>query len=240
MKALALDDSLSETHTAYALALQHDWEWQEADKEFRRSIELNPNYMEVRNFYAHHLHWLGRVDEALALAQESEKLDPISAMMATNVGSSFRWARRYDDAIASGQRAIELEPTYAPAHGDLGGAYDLKGMYPEAIAELDKAIELFGRTPVYLGSLGHAYAVSGRRTQALQVIEELQQPSMLKLQPEVYIALVYAGLREKDSAFRWLEVAYKEHSGTEIGELRDPFFDPLRSDTHYKRAPLLE
>ena len=147
LKALALDETLSETHAAYALALDRDWKWQEADKQFRHSIELNPNYMDVRTFYVNYLRWMGRMDEALTLARESEKLDPISPMAVTTVSGSFLYAQRCDDAIAQCQRAIELEPTFANGHLDLGRVYDLKGMFPQAIGELDEAIGLFGRTP---------------------------------------------------------------------------------------------
>jgi len=232
-RALALDESLSEAHAAMALVLDANWQWQKADYEFKQAIELSPNYTDIRTFYVNYLLIMGRVDEAIALAQGSEKLDPISAMAAATLGTALTYARRYDDAIVENMRAIELDPTFPIGHLNLGRAYELRGMLPQSIAELEKAAETFGRTPLFLGFLGHSYAVSGRRTAALKVVSELEKPSMRKLHPAFHIGLIYSGLGDKDSAFKWFELAYREHLGATMAYLQDPIFDPVRSDPRF-------
>ena len=233
LKAISLDDSFSEAHVDAAWVAQQAWRWDEADREFARAIELNPNYAYGRSAYSYYLSSMGRFDEAIEQARRAESLDPLSPLFSNGVGSRLYWARRYDEAIAQCQKALELEPNFATANYDLARAYEQKGMLPQAIAEAERAVQLFGRTPLFLGALGHAYAISGRRTEALNIVQELLRPPLQRLGPQMSLATIYTGLGNKDQAFEQLEMAYREHSAWLVLIYMDPVFDPLRRDPRF-------
>ena len=234
-KALALDDSLAEAHTSLAfVTLYYDRDWAKAEREFRRAIELNPNYANGRHWYAEFLSLVGRHTEAIAESERARELDPLSNIINTWVGSRYFFARQYDKAIEQYRNAVEMDPGFVPVHLVLGNALEQKRMYQEAITELEKAVSLSGGSPVYIASLAHAYGVAGRRGQAEKLFEELRKLSKQRYVSSYDLALASLGIGETDQAFTLLARAVEERSPRAAFLGVDPRFDGLRSDARFK------
>jgi TolB-like protein/DNA-binding winged helix-turn-helix (wHTH) protein/Flp pilus assembly protein TadD len=233
-KALELDDELAEAHTAMGTVKHfYDWDWQGAERDFRRAIEINPGNADAHQIYSFYLSAMGRFDEALAEIKHAQELDPLSLEKITGSGDILRYQRQYDQAIEKYQKALEMEPNSGFAHWAIGNAYVNKGMYKEAIAEYQKAIPLSGDSPDEPASLGYVYALSGRRQEALQIIDDLKQQSKRSYISPTLIAIVYTGLGEKEQAFEWLDKAYNGQDSNLVYLKVDPMFDNLRSDPRY-------
>jgi len=236
MKALELDNTLVEAHTTLARVLYvYDWDWSAAEKEFKRAIELNPRYAPAHQWYGDYLNETGRHREADAEGKRAQELEPLSLITNFHVALAFYWARNYDQAIDQFQKTLELDPSFPPALVILPAAYEQKGMLEEAIAGFQRGITLTKGPEKILAmaGLGHVYAVSGRKTEARKILGELQRLSEHSYVPANDVALVYAGLGERDEAFAWLDKAYEEHSFN-MGHLTvEPRFDPLRSDLRF-------
>src|SRR5438477_1649082 len=231
LKALEIDDTLAEAHTSLAYAKSAlEWDWQSADAEFRRAIEINPNYLTAHHWYAYHLVAMGRLDEAAAEIRRAQEIDPTSLIINTDLGHILYFGRRYDEAIAHYREVLEMDPNFRVAHWRLGEAYERKGLYTESLAELRKALELADDLAV--SWLGHAYAVSGRKGEALKIIAQLKRRP--KVDYAYYVALIYAGLGEKDQAFQWLQKAFEAHDGAMAVIQAEPMLDDLRSDPRYR------
>jgi tetratricopeptide (TPR) repeat protein len=231
IKALELDDTLSEAHTSLASLGMFDWDWQSAGQEFRRAIELNPGYATAHQWYAWHLNLVGRQSEAIAEMGKAESLDPLSLIISADMADVLFVARLYDESIQQSRKTLEMDPNFAVAHFELGQAYLQKRMYSEAIAELQRATELSGGSPTCTSNLAYAYAISGRRNEALRILHDLTGQSN-NFSHAAEIALIYAGLGEKDKAMAWLEKAYSERFNPSI--LLRPAFDALRSDSRFQ------
>jgi TolB-like protein/DNA-binding winged helix-turn-helix (wHTH) protein/Flp pilus assembly protein TadD len=235
MKALALDDSLAEAHASLAfVTLYYDRDWADAEREFRRAIELNPNYANGRHWYAEFLSLVGRHAEAIAEAERARELDPLSNIINTWVGSRYFFARQYDKAIEQYRNAAEMDPGFVPVHLVLGHALEQKHMYQEAIAELEKAVNLSGGSPVYMASLAHAYGVAGRQSQAKKLFNDLRNLSKQRYVSSYDLALASLGIGETDQAFTLLARAVEERSPRAAFLGVDPRFDGLRSDARFK------
>ena len=237
LKALAMDDTLAEAHTALAFVkTNYDWDFSTAEREFKRAIELNPGYPRAHSLYAAYLGGHGRFDEALAEIKRALELDPLSLYDNTNLGWYLHKARRYDEAISQFQMTLEMDPNLLQAHLWVGQVYESKEMYGEAIAEFQKAIGLDGGSPPSLAALAHAYAVSGKRGQALSLLSRLKE---LELSKQEYVsaydlAVIHTGLGDKDQAFKSLERAYEQRDGWMAFWLKtDPRLDPLRADQRF-------
>jgi len=234
-KALALDDSLAEAHTSLAfVTLYYDRDWADAEREFRRAIELNPNYANGHHWYAEFLSLVGRHAEAIAESERARELDPLSNIINTWVGSRYFFARQYDKAIEQYRNAVEMDPGFVPAHLVLGQALEQKHMYQEAIAELEKAVSLSGGSPVYMASLAHAYGVAGRQSQAKKLFDDLRNLSKQRYVSSYDLALASLGIGETDQAFTLLARAVEERSPRAAFLGVDPRFDGLRSDARFK------
>ena len=235
MKALALDDSLAEAHTSLAfVTLYYDRDWADAEREFRRAIELNPNYANGHHWYAEFLSLVGRHAEAIAESERARELDPLSNIINTWVGSRYFFARQYDKAIEQYRNAVEMDPGFVPVHLVLGHALEQKHMYQEAIAELEKAVSLSGGSPVYMASLAHAYGVAGRQSQAKKLFDDLRNLSKQRYVSSYDLALASLGIGETDQAFTLLARAVEERSPRAAFLGVDPRFDGLRSDARFK------
>jgi len=236
MKALELDNTLVEAHATLARVLYvYDWDWSAAEKEFKRAIELNPRYAPAHQWYGDYLNETGRHREADAEGKRAQELEPLSLITNFHVALAFYWARNYDQAIDQFQKTLELDPNFPPALVILPAAYEQKGMLEEAIAGFQRAITLTkgAEKIMAMAGLGHVYAVSGRKTEARKILVELQRLSEHSYVPASDVALVYAGLGEREKAFAWLDKAYEEHSFN-MGHLTvEPRFDPLRSDPRF-------
>ena len=178
IKALELDDTLGEAHTSLAYSLiNYDWDWQSAEKEYQRAIQLNPNYATAHQWYAECLSMLGRHIEAIAEIKRAQQLDPLSLIINQGVGGKYLYARRYDEAMAQFQRTVELYPNFPPTRQRLGWCYLQKRLYDEAITEMQRAVEVSGNSTQMIAALGYAYAIAGRRDAAQGIIAELERRS---------------------------------------------------------------
>jgi TolB-like protein/Tfp pilus assembly protein PilF len=229
--ALRLDDTLAEAHAALGhVKVQYEYDWAGAEREYRRAIELNPNYANARHWYALYLSGQGRHDEALAEIRRAQELEPFSLFIHANVGVILCGARRYDEAIGHLTRVLEMNQDFYHARGILGFAYLQKGMHDEAIAEFEK---MPATGPGGFRDLGRAYALAGRRDDALKEIEKLRELSKQRYVAPHSLALIYAGLGDKDHALEWLEKAYEDRSTRLVWIKVDPGLDDLRPEPRF-------
>ena len=234
-KALQLDDGLAEAHASFAyINMVYDWNWASAEKEFKRAIEINPNYAGAHEWYAEFLAAQGRESEALSEMKRARDADPLLVLMHAAVAEALYYSRRYDDVISQCQQTLELDPDYPIAHFHLGRAYMAKNMYPQAIAEYQKAQATLGETPAIVMAIGYANAKSGNRAAARKALEELRAQSKRRYVPALYFGAIYIGLGDLDAGMSWLEKAYQEHSDYLIYLNVDPMADPLRSNPRFQ------
>jgi tetratricopeptide (TPR) repeat protein len=232
-KGLGIDETLAEAHTSLAHAHLHEFNWPRAEAEFKRAIELNPNYPAAHFYYANYLVARERFDEAIAEAQRAQALDPVSLPAGSNTASVLYHARLYDLAIEQSLKVLDMDRNFARAHEDLGQAYEQKGKYEQAIRAFRKAVANTGRSPRYLMSLAYAYAVSGNRKEASKLFEELRKIAGKKYVSAYAFATVCVGLGDKDGAFAWLRKACEEYSGALPFLKVNPRFVGLRSDSRF-------
>jgi len=236
MKALELDDTLAEAHTSLGRVLAvYDWDWTNAEKEYKRAIELNPRYATAHQWYGGWFQVMGHPNEAIAERKLSQELDPLSPIVNFELGLAFYYARDYDQAIEQFHKTLELDQNFPPVQQFLPAAYEQKEMNGEAIAGFKKAIPLVGGGEWSLtrSGLGHIYAVLGKKSEALEVLDELRHHSAQEYVPATSVALVYTGLGDKDQAFVWLEKAYEERSFQLQWLKVEPRWDSLRSDPRF-------
>jgi tetratricopeptide (TPR) repeat protein len=234
-KALALDDTLDEAHTAVGWSrLFYNRDWRGAQEEFRRAVELNPNSAVAHQGYAAYFLAMGDIDLALAEISRAQKLDPVSLNVKTDIAWILLCARRTDEAIAQLRQVREMDPGFPLAHFYFANAYMQKALFEQAIAEADSAVKLFQADARPRGLLGHAYAVAGRKIEAEQVLAELQKMGRRDYVSPYNIALIYAALGDKDRAFEWLEKAYSDRFWMMSFLKVDPRWDRLRSDARFQ------
>ena len=234
-KALAIDESDARAHLTLAiLAHWYEWKWAAAENEFKRTLELSPNDSEAFSFYAWFLAPMGRNDEALAEARRARQADPLSSLSSFGTGAVLLFARQWDPAIEQLRRAIEVDPNYWFSHCFLGRAYEQKRKFPEAIAEFQRALEIEKDNSEIWSALGNAYAVSGKTAEAQKVLDHLKELSAHGWVAPYNVAVIYAGLGDKDQAFALLEQAYKDRSYYMATYLAtDERLDNLRSDPRF-------
>lgn len=225
-----MDGTLAEPHAALGLALTHNWEWSSAETEFKRAIELKPDYPTAYHWYATLLSSQGRHSEALAAIKKGRELDPLSPIMQVNVGLVFHRARQYEQAIEELRKGLELDPNFPQARAALSAVYLMKGMFAEAIAEAEKALALSRGESEIVSLVACSYARVGRRADAEKLLNKVKRN---KYVPPVYVALIYEFLGDKEQAFAWLETACDEHAHDTIVLGVDAAFDGLRSDPRF-------
>lgn len=234
VKALRLDPNLAEAHIAMGwVKLRYEWNWAAAEQEYRQAIALDPKEDAARLLHAFSLNAQGRFDEAQGEMQRASESHPLDQANLWGLGLSFHLAGQYEPAIEQFRRAIGVEPMSPWAHLPLGWAYEQQGKFAEAIAEFRLASQINDSSQV-LGALGHVYAVSGQRDEAQKITAELQDAAKRKYVSPYDIAIIYAGLGDKEQALIWLEKAYEDRSGTLAFFLNvDPRFNGLRSDSRF-------
>jgi DNA-binding winged helix-turn-helix (wHTH) protein/TolB-like protein/Tfp pilus assembly protein PilF len=232
-RAIELDDRLAEAHTALAyVKFYYDWDWAGADAEFKRALELNPNYATAHQWYAEYLASMARPDEALSEREKAKALDPLSPIITSELGLSYIETRQYDRAVEEFRTAVNLFPDFSPAHSNLCLALELEGRYDEAMVECQKAMALANNNKL-LTELAIIYARSGRRTEAQRTLDEMIRESKERYFQPSYIARVYLALNDQEKAFEWLEKAYRERDWALTGLKRYPVFDGFRSDPRF-------
>jgi len=234
LKAIALDDQLAAAHATLAYYKGAvEWNWVEAENEFEKSIALDPTYPTARHWHAYNLASLGRIDDAIAEIRKARELDPLSIIISTDVGHILYLAQRYDEAIAQYFTALQMNPDFRVARWRLGEAYVQIHRYDEAVTELQKAISLeSGRTSALELWIAHAAAVNGHKQDALKTLSRRQVDA--EARGHTYaIALVYAGLGDKDSTFAWLEKAFQLRDGNLALIKVEPMLKGVRNDPRY-------
>ena len=235
MSALHLDPDLGEAHTPLAAALWlHDWQWQGARTEFKRSLELNPTYPTANHYYAECLMTMGRHEEAIARIKNSQELDPLSLIINVAIGWTFYMGRQYDKAIEHLLRTVELDPNYPMTYWILGLLYRTTGRYELAVTAGEKSVTTSGGSPLMRAALAHTYGKSGREKEARQVLDDLTELAKHKYVAPHFFAGIHIGLGENDRAIEYLEKSWEEHCHWLIYLHLDPSVDDLRSDLRFQ------
>ena len=233
-KALEIDGNLAEAHTSLAIVhLLHDWDLAASEREFKRALELDPDYTTAHHWYSHCLLPLGRTGESLAESRRALELEPLHLVINIHLGWHYLYARQYDEAIDQYRRTLELDPAFPQAKRYAAWAFLQKGRHAEAIADLQDVLSAVGRTPEVEAELGHALAVSGRPAEARAVLGVLTQLSSSRYVSPYSVALVHAGLGDRDQALAWLDKAYAERSDYMPYLQLEPMLDSLRSDPRF-------
>jgi TolB-like protein/DNA-binding winged helix-turn-helix (wHTH) protein/Flp pilus assembly protein TadD len=234
LQALNIDYGLAEAHNSLAgIKSVLDWDWAGAENEYRKAIELNPNYPTAFHWYATQLMVMGRLDESLTQIKRAQQLDPLSLGINKDFAVILLSARRYDEALEQCRKTLEIDPTFLVMSTYIAQAYELKQMYPEAIAELQRAYALMPHDSEISYGLALAYAGAGMRDEAQAVLDRMSQPSSQSQFLPREAALLHARFGENDKAFEVLEQAYANHYFAVTQLNIDPRFDPLRSDPRY-------
>ena len=236
LKALALDNTLAEAHASLAhILMNYDWNWSAAEKEFKRSIELKPDYAQAHQWYAIHcLTATGRLEEAVQEMKKALELEPASLVMNTFMGATLYYAGHYDKAIDQCRRAIQMDPNFAAAHWHLGLAYQQKHDLDAATEEFKKAISLSGGSPLMRAALGGAYAASQKKDEANEMLDELNELAKRQYVSAYEVAKIYVALGNDDQAFQLLAKAYAEHAFHLAYLNVCPQFKSVRSDPRFQ------
>jgi len=233
LKALEKDNTLGEAHGYLAVAcLHYDLDWTEAEKEFKRALELNPSLAMIHHLYAHILIALDRMEESMAEIKLASELDPFTNHSCS--GWHCFGTADYDEAIELARKGLQMSPNFAWSWVTLGWAYEQKFMIKEAIVEFQNALDHWKDNSIPLAALGHAYGISGKKKEAQEILEKLLAMSKRKYVSAYDIAAVYVGLGEKNQAFEWLSKALEERSGFLVYIKCDRRFDGLRSDPRFE------
>ena len=231
LRALEIDGQLAEAHTILGwIKLWYEWNWEGAGREFRRALEINPNYPVARMGYAHLLSDLGRHQEALDEVDRALRLDPLSSFAGTLKGHFLFHARRYPQAIDQLHRTLEIEPNFWVGQITLGKNYERAGRYEEALEAFRKAGEFSGGNSETISLSGFTYAMSGRRGEADRMLRELEAMSEQRYVPPYNVALVYHGLGDSGEALKLLEKAYQERDVHMVFLGVDPKWDALHDN----------
>ena len=215
--------------------LHSDWDFAGAEQEFRQALELNPSDADVRHDYAHYLMAIGRMAESEAESKRAVELDPVG----DGLNSCLCWhsfaARDYDQSVRLAEKFLKSRPDDSWELTILGWTYEQKRMPEQAIAQFKKAVAATEGDSFFLAALGHAYALAGRRGDAEQVLHTLFERAKKSYVSPFDVALIYAALGEKDTAFTWLDKAVAERSTFLVYSKWEPRLDPLRSDPRFQQ-----
>jgi TolB-like protein/DNA-binding winged helix-turn-helix (wHTH) protein/Tfp pilus assembly protein PilF len=236
LKALEFDPDLSEAHCALAEVLNdYEWNWAQAEQEYKRAIELDPNNANAHHWYAMSLIWNGRTGDAIAEIERARQLDPAGVRINANVGLIYLWTRQYDRAMAQAQKTSELEPNESTSILILAQVNLKKGNHQTAISQLKTLASLPGIPKARgLAWLAWGYALAGQKDEARAILGRLKRLSPQEYCPPTSMAMVYSALGEKDEAFAWLDRALREHDGIQLLSIKvNLYFDPLRSDPRF-------
>ncbi|PYS61940.1 MAG: hypothetical protein DMF74_14870, partial [Acidobacteria bacterium] len=234
-RAVEIDDRLAEAHAVLGFTIfWYDWNWKEAENQFKRALELDPNSADTHWFYATFLSSTGRNSEALNDVKRARELDPLNLIISAGEGQFLIHAGRADEALASLQKTTELDPNFWFAHMLASDAYTEKGMFTEAVAEARKATEFSGANSHSLASLGYALGRSGKQAEARSLLDGLLKLSTERHVSPHNIALIYNGLGERDKALAWLERAFEQRDPRMVFLKVYPKWNNLRADPRFQ------
>jgi len=233
-RALELDNTLAEAHTSLASILNTDWEWTEAEREFKEALRLNPNYPTAHHWYSIHLMTMGHLDEAIKEAKAAQELDPLSPQIHAYAGILHFCARHYDSAFEEFDRSLELDPNSVAAHEYRCYVYLLKSMFEEALTEMQLVLQFFHMSTANVRAFtGAVYATAGRIEEAKRIIRECEEKSAHEYVDPKWLVWAHSRLGNKDRAFGWLEKAFEAHRFTPFEVKLDPRFDGITSDPRF-------
>jgi tetratricopeptide (TPR) repeat protein len=234
-KALEIDPSLADAHAALAtIFAAYDWNWIEAEREFKRAIELNPNVADIH--YRYGLIYLipaGRMDEAIREIKRALELEPLSIAMNANLAGAYMYARQNELALAQARKTFDLEPGHITARVWLANVYESLGMYSEAIALSEESLKSHLSDQYFLLYAGYAYAKTGRREKTEDAIKKLRDLEKTEPVDPYIFAVLYVGLGDKDKAFVELEQSFNQRGYNAPLLSVDPFMDPLHDDPRF-------
>jgi TolB-like protein/Tfp pilus assembly protein PilF len=229
LKAIEIDETLPDAHHSLALVKWWgDWDWAGAEREYQRALELNPNFVHARIYYAQFLLQQKRFEEALRVIEQAKAYDPASLLALSREGDVYALMRRYDRAIEIYRKVLGLNPNLAGVQRNLSVALSQQGRHQEAIAQANQF-----QTPALSATKAYIYARAGRRGEAMKLLRELKTLAAHEPVSPVSIARIYIGLGDKEQALVWLGKAYEERSDHLLHVGADPAFDPLRSDPRF-------
>ena len=235
LTALQLNPDLAEPHTSLAALLWlYDWRWEEAGREFKRSLELGPTYPTANHWYAEFVMTMGRHGEGLDRMKNGQDLDPLSLIINVAVGWALYHARRYDEAIEQLRRTVELDTNYPVTYWILGLLLRKTGCYELAIAEGEKAVKLSGSSPLMHAALAQTLGTAGRTKEALQVLDDLTKLAKQRYVAPYFFAGIHVGLGDNDRAIEYLQKSYEEHSHWLIYLHIDPSMDGVRDNPRFQ------
>jgi tetratricopeptide (TPR) repeat protein len=234
MKAVELEDTLSEAHTAFAFALLHyDCSFSMAEREWKRALELDPQNTTAMLCRAVHLLTTMHLDQAIDQIYRAVQLEPSSMVLRWTVSIQLHLSRRYEQAIAEARRCLDFFPRLPAARWAIALAMVQKGMPELGAIEMEDALRGNETDQYCIGALGHCYAAAGRRSDAESVLNRLQEMSKQRFISPYWAAAIYTSLGDKDEAFRSLEAAFEEKTPWMCYTKVFPWFDPLRSDPRF-------
>lgn len=234
-KALEIDEQLPEAYASLAKIKEwNEWDWKGAERDYKRSIELNPNYATAHHWYAISLTFVGRLDEAIAETRKAIEIDPLSLVIKSTLGDELYFKGEYDRAIEQYLGTLELSKDFAEARIWLAKCYRQKGLLGEAISEFEKAAALEGNSARILGDLGYAYALAGNKTKAREILGKILDRSRQGLPVNYQAALIYYGLGDKEKTFEALEQAYQQDEVYFRYLKIEPAWQSLRSDDRFR------
>ena len=234
MKALELDDRLSEAHATLGIVkMRCDWDWDSARQELERALEISPEYATGHQWYGVYLDSIGEFEEALREKRRALKLDPLSLSINVSIGTTFWMMRQTGEALRSAYEVLEMDKNFPTAHLLLGVTSELAGTSSQSIANMERACEI-DDTPIFQAYLGRAYALSGLDDKATTIIDDLIAQSARRYFSAYGIALIQDGLGATEVTFDWLEKAYRDRDEFLCWLKVDPRFEHLRSDERFK------
>ena len=235
LKALELNDNLSEAHTSLALITDNfEWQWARGEQEFKRAIALNPSSAMAHLWYSYHLAWTGQYQQAIEEAQRAEELDPLSLVASTSTANIFFDAKQFDRAIQQSRKVLDLDPGFRWAHHSLGEAYVEKGMFAEGVKALALGVDPDRRNPHFVAKLAYGLARSGDTQKARAMAAELEQESRQRYVPPSQIAVIYVGLGDKTLALAWLERAFDVRDNWLSSITVDQAWQPLAGERQFR------
>ncbi len=235
--ALRVDPDLGEAHTPQAAVLWlHDWNWQEAQREFERSLALNPAHPTANHWYAEYLMTMGHHEEAIARMKKSQELDPLSLIISVAIGWAYYMARQYDEAMEQLRCTVELDANYPVTHWILGLLLRKMGHYEQAIAEGEKGVQLSGGSPLMSAALAQTFATAGKKKKAVQILDTLTKRAEQTYVAPYFFAGIHVGLGEDEHALEYLEKCYEERSHWLIYLPIDPSMDKLRDQPRFQEV----
>jgi serine/threonine-protein kinase len=233
LKALSIDDSIAEAHATLGMVYAATFKWDEAEREFKQSIAMNPNYPTAHHWYSLMLNNQGRYQEGYEHIKRARELDPLSNVITSNVIISLSRIGQPEAALEEARKLIDTMPTYPRGYQALGRTYIMMGDPAASIAPFEKAVELSGRLDEHIGELGNALARIGRKDDALKLVKELEEKYERHESQGLSVAAVYAGLGDKDQAFKWLEKDFRAQSQGLNNVSVWPSFTVLKGDPRF-------